>query len=533
MLRLLRLFLPLFAASALAAAEERRVVLLVWDGMRPDFIGEKTTPNLHALARRGVFFNRHHPAYPSMTEVNGTVLATGTHPRRSGIVANREYRPALKPLAGVDMQDPEIVERGDAQSKGHFLLVPTLAELLHEKGIVTAIAGTKGVNLLLDRPGARRQEATTPPSINIFMADVKDTMTNTRTEGSMSGVVVAEAREGLEKARGRVPSTVTIPNQAQDEWTTATLTEYLWRDEVPRFSALWLSDPDYTQHAHSPGSPQALRAIANSDRCLGRVVEALEKRGLLATTDILVVSDHGFSSIERNVNVAGLLQRAGVDAQRQLTRPLGEEPGKVLVVGNGGSVLLYVAKRDPAVARKAVEFLQTTDWCGVIFTREKMDGTFPLSDARLDSPEAPDVVFSLRWNDGVSPHGTAGMIITDGLRGPGNGTHASLSRFDMRNTLVAGGPGFRPGLTSETPSGNVDVVATILHLLGIKPAATLDGRVLAEALAGDAKLPAVKTERREASRRGEKSTWKQYLQVTTVGGSIYFDEGNAAVEAKP
>ncbi len=510
------------------------MVLLVWDGMRPDFITEKGTPNLHALAKRGVFFNRHHPAYPSMTEVNGTVLATGAHPRRSGIVANREYRPALKPLAGVDMQDPEIVERGDELTKGRFLLVPTLAEMLHEKGIPTAIAGTKGVNLLLDRPGARRQEATNPPSINIFMADVKDTLTNTRTEGSMSGVVVAEAREGLEKARGRVPATVTFPNQAQDEWTTATLVDYLWKDAVPRFSALWLSDPDFTQHQHMPGSPQALQAIANSDRCLGRVVEALEKRGLLATTDILVVSDHGFSSIERNFNAAALLQRAGIDAQRQLTKPLGEEPGKVLVVGNAGSVLLYVAGRDPAITRKAVEFLQTTDWCGVIFTREKMEGTFPLSEARLDSPEAPDVFFSTRWSEGKSIHGTPGMIISDGLRGPGNGTHASLSRFDMRNTLVAGGPGFRPGLVSETASGNIDVVATVLHLLGVKPAATLDGRVLAETLAGgEARTPAAKTERREATRAGEKGTWRQYLQVTTVGNSVYFDEGNAAFETKP
>src|SRR5277367_1233002 len=74
------------------------VVVIVWDGMRPDFVSQKTTPNLWKLAQGGVFFERHHPVYPSSTEVNGTVMATGVYPERNGLMANYEYRPEVNPL---------------------------------------------------------------------------------------------------------------------------------------------------------------------------------------------------------------------------------------------------------------------------------------------------------------------------------------------------------------------------------------------------------------------------------------------------
>src|SRR5215216_7028358 len=82
-------------AHALAANKAEHVVLVVWDGMRPDFVSAHYTPQLYDLAQRGTFFKNHHPVYVSSTEVNGTALATGVYPNRSGIVANSEYRPEI------------------------------------------------------------------------------------------------------------------------------------------------------------------------------------------------------------------------------------------------------------------------------------------------------------------------------------------------------------------------------------------------------------------------------------------------------
>ena len=63
----------LLSASALAimpAEPERHVVIVVWDGMRPDLVSEQNTPMLWKLAREGVTFRNHHAAYPSATMVN-------------------------------------------------------------------------------------------------------------------------------------------------------------------------------------------------------------------------------------------------------------------------------------------------------------------------------------------------------------------------------------------------------------------------------------------------------------------------------
>ena len=84
-----------FPAVSFAAATAEHVVRIVWDGMRPDFVSAQYTPQLYDLAQHGTFFKNHHPVYISSTEVNGTALATGMYPNKSGIMANSEYRPEI------------------------------------------------------------------------------------------------------------------------------------------------------------------------------------------------------------------------------------------------------------------------------------------------------------------------------------------------------------------------------------------------------------------------------------------------------
>src|ERR1700747_2951073 len=78
-----------------AAAPRRHVVVMVWDGMRSDFVTEKNCPTLYSLAQRGVRFAHHHSVYPSATEVNGTAISTGAWPVNSGLFGNSEYLPAI------------------------------------------------------------------------------------------------------------------------------------------------------------------------------------------------------------------------------------------------------------------------------------------------------------------------------------------------------------------------------------------------------------------------------------------------------
>jgi arylsulfatase A-like enzyme len=505
MILLLALAGGVMVAPASAGEPARHVVVMVWDGMRPDFVSETHTPALYQLARQGVEFEDHHPSYLSLTEGNGTVLSTGVYPERAGVVADMEYRPEIDPLAAVHTEELKVVRKGDAVTRGHYVGAPTMVELLRKAGRKTVVAGSKGVVLLADRA----DRASVTLGIELFAGQtLPAALINTIT--NMHGEFPGSEAEKF----------------SRDDWTTAALINPLWRDGVPDYTFLWLDEPDLAQHETGPGSEQSLAAIRKADDNLAQVLRALNEKGLRDSTDVMVVSDHGFSTISAMVDLADSLERAGLNARREFSAP--PKPGEVMVVGNGGSVLIYVVGHDAQVVKKVVDFLQGWKCSGVIFTKNPMPGTFTLAQVHEDSPNAPDVLVSLRWTAEKNDAGTPGMTFSDLSKyGAGQGTHSSLSRFDMHNMLIAAGPDFRSGIIDHLPTGNMDLAPTVLWLLGVKPPKGMDGRVLTEALT----VPGPKIKSYEpghleadAPRRG--GAWHQYLNFTEVNGVDYFDEGN-------
>src|SRR5438128_6433572 len=137
--------------SIYPASETRHIVLVVWDGMRPDFVTEKYAPTLEKLTHNGVRFRNHHAVYPTATDVNGAAIATGCYPNRNGLAANLEFRPAINPRQPIDMGDPDSIKRGDEISGGKYLAVPTFVELSRAAGKKVALVGAKSVAILFDR----------------------------------------------------------------------------------------------------------------------------------------------------------------------------------------------------------------------------------------------------------------------------------------------------------------------------------------------------------------------------------------------
>ena len=90
--------------------------------------------------------------------MNGTALATGGYPKHTGIMANNEYRPQIDPLKSTAIEEVAAIRKGDAETNGKYIQLPTVAETLRAAGLRTAVAGTKPVALLLDR--ATRDAAT-------------------------------------------------------------------------------------------------------------------------------------------------------------------------------------------------------------------------------------------------------------------------------------------------------------------------------------------------------------------------------------
>jgi arylsulfatase A-like enzyme len=507
MLTLIAVFsLDAIELAADALRSDRHVVVVVWDGMRPDFVSEETTPTLWKLAQEGVTFRNHHPVYPSATMVNGTAMVTGVYPGKNGVIANYEYRPEIDRSKSINVESPAAVNRGDELSAGKYIAVPTVTELVRRAGGRTAVAAAKTVGLLLDR------HAGNGPAKNCVTLFAGQALPR-----DMLAPIVA--------ALGPFPAA----RLQHDAWTTTAVTDLLWKDGVPTLSVIWLGEPDLTEHESAPGAPAALAAIKSADNNLATVLSALDKHAARETTDVFVVSDHGFSTIRRSIDLRKILRDAGFAAKTEFD----DEPksGDIMLVGNGGSVLFYVVGHDVTVMRRLVEFLQQSDFAGVIFTKQALPGTFRLDEAKIDNPHAPDVVMAFRWNESKNQFGVPGMIDADWQRPAGEGTHATLSRFDMRNTLIAAGPDFTRGQTDDLPTGNIDLAPTILHILGIKAPQGIDGRILSEALVNTDRLLAgtnAETKTIESKKDFAAGTWRQSLRISRIGSTIYLDEGNGA-----
>lgn len=515
-------FLALAALTACAGAQPQaharedqpapRVVIMVWDGMRPDFVTPDVAPNLCALAARGVRFQNNHSVYITSTEVNGAAICTGASPAVNGIVSNREYLPNVFPGRPVDTQDPMVIELNDKATGGRHVRLATLPELVREAGFTTAVATTKQVGFIWDR------------TLNMAMRKNCITLADGATiPGSAAGEIEAVLGGTMKTFDDHTPGRL-----SDDHWTTRAMTEYMWKDEIPTLSVLWMAEPDYSQHQTGPGSPRSLSAITNADACLGTVVSTLEKRGVLETTDIIVLSDHAFSTVSQGFSPVKSAEAAGFDAVDQLPAGKTLAKGQIMVAANGGSVCYYVGGHDEETIKRFAEYLKTTDYAGVIFTSRGEPGTFKSDEAFINASDAPDVVVAMNWSEARNDFGTPGMVVSEG-RPSGQGMHATLSPFDTHNTLIAAGPHFRHGMHSTLPTSNTDVTPTVCEILGVKPDPRQTGRVLTEALEGTMAPEGTPT---TSTIVAQTEGWQQYLTRTTFAGRVYVDQGGRGTSPK-
>ena len=141
------------------------VLIFAIDGLQPSQVTEELMPNLAAFASDGVFFDNHHPVYPSVTRVNAASIMTGCYPGRHGLVGNtlviREYDRTRAFSALVD-ELMTVVEK-----TGRLLFRPTLAEIIsgHGKRFVTVGTGSSG-NSFVHNPKPHAGHGQEHPSRN-------------------------------------------------------------------------------------------------------------------------------------------------------------------------------------------------------------------------------------------------------------------------------------------------------------------------------------------------------------------------------
>ena len=248
--------------------------------------------------------------------------------------------------------------------------------------------------------------------------------------------------------------------------------DYLVPEVDPDVALLWFPEPDTSQHAAGVGAGPAIQALAAADGESARILGELDRRG--ATPDVLVVSDHGYSTIARRIQLEEVVREAGF--------PAGDRPGGVTVAANGGAGLFYVRDSEPRALERFTRWLVAQPWAarwrrGARGRRAGAPAGHRRGAGRAAGSRCRPVV-SL----GLGAGGRRRRIGGQQRGRAGLGTHGSGSPQELRCTLVGSGPSFGQGLVSELPSGNVDVAPTVLRLLGVTTDAPLDGRPLTEGL---------------------------------------------------
>ncbi len=475
------------------------VLVFVFDGLQPAQVNLRLMPNLSAFAAGGVSFANHHSVFPTVTRVNASSMVTGMNPGGHGLAGNRLVIREFDPDQHMGALEPELSRLANAGLP--VLLAPTLGEVLarHGKEYVAIGVGTSG-NAYLHNPTAEDSGGAT---IHPAFALPRD------------------LHESLIDRFGPWPD-VAAPNTSRLAHAIRIMTEYVLPERMPAAALVWSYEPDKSHHAAGVGSILGNTAIKEADGQFGDLLQWLRETGRAEDTDIIVASDHGYSTISEIVPVEALVKEAGF--------PSGGKPGGVIVAQNGGAVLFYTPPGDLDTADRLAKWLMAQPWCGTVTASDAVPGipgTLPASLVGNEGPRAPELTVSFRWESTANEAGYAGMVYSTSGE-PGTGQHGSMSRHEIHNILFASGPSFKSNTKLEIPSGNQDLTPTILKILGIDGNNGMDGRVLAEALADGPSAAdlAWSTETHQAEHDLGGEVYRQQIKISTVGTTSYVDEGN-------
>jgi hypothetical protein len=464
-------------------ARTERAFLMVWDGLRPDFVTPELTPNLWQLGQEGVWCERSYAVYPSLTRANSPAISTGCRPGIAGVPGNTFLlRSADGTLASHSSGDLASLERLAKADGRPILLVDTLADRVQRSGGSTVVVGSGS-------PGSAWLQH--PRAIDAGEPVIADGLPSMRS-----------FLQAVQRRFGPLPHRHALPATAWTRYFTQVITDFVLPELAPTLLVFWHTDPDHTTHAKGYSAPQTLQSLRDADANLGRILQTYTSLGLRDSTACIVTSDHGGSSITRRAKPAQ-------DLAKVLSNGAAAE--------NGGSVFVYTSDSS------AVEAIRQFDYVGPVFTIDGRDNTFPHSLVGLDGPRAPDVVFSFAWSaDAVggvagAATGSASKLAMD---------HGSISPYDLHNTLVLNGPDFRTGYRAQGPVGNIDVCPTLAHLLSLDIGTGVDGRVLTETLRDSgASEPEwdIRSEERAFSARGRE--WRQRIWFERSGANAYLAGG--------
>lgn len=440
-----------------------KIVIVVFDGLRPDMVTPERMPNLHDYANRNLWFREARSVFPSMTRVATASMATGAMPVRHGIVGNAFYCPEVTTDFVLDVSKTSDIALAEAAFNGQFITATTFGDVLaaHGKSFAVVHSGSPGSTYAINPRAAKN--------------------------GHWTFSVLGEAHTGTPHAVREVVERLgplpprNLPRFEEIDYAARVLTDLILPDLNPDVALIWFNEPDTSFHYRFLGSDETRAVMAHADAAFARIMAAVAARPDAEEFAIVVASDHGQISSSGEIDITGLLTAAGHPAARAVDRNLN---GTCLAVTGGNMGEIRVLDGDTGRRDAVANWLMQQDFIGMVFTPSEdsvqgaVPGTFSTGLVGLDHPREPELVYVLRSGREPDAHGLPGLGLITGSVPVGGGMHGGLNRHELNTMLVLGGTAADGTQSSEATVGIIDIGPTILDLMGLAAPASMQGSSL-------------------------------------------------------
>ena len=479
-------------------------LIVVFDGLRPDMVTPDIMPHLSRFMANGTNFTNARTVFPSSTRPAAAALATGSTPRRNGIVHNKFFDPNVFDDRMFQPNQVSDIEAGMSAYGGDLLTTPSLGDLTAEADYTMAVllSGSSGTARLINPRAADRGH------ISMGFRNWKDSCPTdaVRKLVASHGPVAVSARPDINAIRMQ----------------TDMVLESVYPRYQPDIMVSWYSDPDQTHHYHGVDSAEMDTALDHVDGQFGRMIDWWQASNLKDRLQIIAISDHGHLTTRHRIDVNGEAAKAGFKIDDHF-KDGADYAGYTSYCGS-----LRIRDRDLGRISAMVEWLFEQPWCGIICTlggdgiEGCVPGTFDHALALIDHSRAPEIFLIMDNDDEATSNGIIGRCLYNGAYPEGGGTHGGLHAKEMHMVMAAKGTAFKAGFETVHPVGIIDVAPTILDCLGLIRPPTMDGRVLVESLNNsDVEPPPAETRTHKVN----SGTRVQHLTSTRVGSTTYLDAG--------
>ncbi len=415
----------------------RRAIVISIDGLASFYWDDPAVrmPTLRRLAERGVVAARMETVYPSTTWPTHVSLVTGVRPARHGVVGNSVLN--RKTSAPEDLTGDPVYDAVD------LLRAPTVYDVAHAAGRRTA-----GI----DWPATRHS-----PSLDFSLPFFKDQAVFEKH----TPADVWKELGALGYPLDRQGEWAQLPKRFLKDAMVADVAAHVFHRHRPDLLLAHVLCVDSLQHLHGPRSPEAYWAIEYVDGLIGRLLGTLPADELTERTALLVVSDHGFLPVSREIRPNVWLRQRGL---LRVNAEGGVAGSDARFVANHGAGYLYAlgAGEQERLLRDLAGALGAIEGVARVWT----PGDYPALGlpTPAENPLAGDLLLEAE----------PGFCFGDEARGDGvlgppryRGTHGHLpSHADNGAFFLAAGPGIARG-QRLAPIQSLAVAPTLAQTLDI------------------------------------------------------------------